>query len=162
MKKWVKRLGWLFVAIFVGMQVVPINGRSPVVDPKKALHPPVEVEAILRVSCYDCHSDETRWPWYTYVAPISWWLMSHVHEGRENMNFSHWGDLTANKQADMLGDIANQIATGDMPLPAYLIVHHDARLTPAQIKILTDWTDTAMKQLEAQPAAPLSSSPSTP
>jgi hypothetical protein len=162
MKLWAKRLGWVLLAIFIGMQLIPIDGRSPVVDAKKALHPPTEVEAILRASCYDCHSDETRWPWYTYVAPVSWWLMSHVHEGRENMNFSRWGDLTSDKQADMLGDIANQIATGDMPLPSYLVVHPAARLTVAQVKILTDWTDTAMKQIEAQPATKPAKSPAQP
>lgn len=160
MKKWAKRLLWFILIVFIGIQFIPIDGRRPVVDPKAALHPPAEVETILRASCYDCHSDETRWPWYTYVAPVSWWLASHVHEGRENLNFSKWNEMTANKQADTLSDIADEVSTGQMPLPIYLTVHRAARLTPEQIRTLTAWTDAAMKQIEAQSAA--ANTPATP
>src|ERR1700749_974761 len=88
MKKWFKRLLWIALFIFIGLQLAPVDRANPTVDPKKTLQAPPQVEAILRQSCYDCHSDETRWPWYAHVAPVSWWIAHDVNEAREKGNFS--------------------------------------------------------------------------
>src|ERR1700677_1307278 len=94
MKKWAKCIFLTLLAMFCALQFVPVNRANPPVDPAKKLQPPPEVEVILRASCYDCHSDETRWPWYSYVAPVSWWIANHVQDGRRRLNLSEWADVT--------------------------------------------------------------------
>jgi hypothetical protein len=150
------------------MQLVPVNLTNPPVDSAKKLTPPPEVEVILRAACYDCHSDETQWPWYAKVAPVSWWIANHVQDGRRKLNLSHWADLTpragrraelnsgaaptrAQYQRKLLGDMETEILEGKMPLSSYLPMHPDARMTPAQYKIVADWMNATMAQLAEPP-----------
>jgi hypothetical protein len=166
MKKWLKRGFLSLLAVFCGLQFVPVNRANPALDPAKKLRPPPEVEAILRASCYDCHSDETRWPWYSYVAPVSWWIANHVQDGRRKLNLSQWADLTPRpgrrEETDggtplttvqykrkILGDMETDILEGRMPLPSYLLIHTDARMTPQQFTIVSDWLNATMAQLGA-------------
>jgi hypothetical protein len=152
MKKWLKRIAWLVLAVAVGAQLAPVERNNPPVDPRIALALPPDVAPLLRASCFDCHSNETRWPWYTYVAPLSWFISQHVHEAREHMNFSTWGDYNPQKQSDLLGDIGDVITDGEMPLPSYLQLHPEARLTPAQAQTIVRWSDAAMQAAEAHAA----------
>jgi len=165
MKKWAKRVFLSLSVIFCLMQLVPVNRINPPVDPAKKLSPPPEVEAILRASCYDCHSDETQWPWYAKIAPVSWWIASHVQDGRRKLNLSHWTDLSprvkldggpplsrAQFQRKLLGDMETDILEGKMPLSSYLPMHPDARMTPAQFKIVSDWMNATMAQLAERPS----------
>jgi hypothetical protein len=103
--------------------------------------PPPEVQQILAVACYDCHSNTTRYPWYAKVQPVGWWLASHINDGKAALNFSEFGTYTAKKQARKLNQISDQLAEHTMPLPSYTWIHHNARLSEAQIKTVTDWTD---------------------
>lgn len=123
------------------LQLLP-HGRSnpPVVGDLGA---PAEIDAILRQSCYDCHSNETRWPWYARVAPVSWWLVSHVDEGRRELNFSEWSSLEPRARRARLKDIEQQVALGEMPLGSYVILHPGARLSDAERDALRRWTRTA-------------------
>jgi hypothetical protein len=97
------------------------------------------VKAILERSCYDCHSNRTRWPWYSHVAPVSWLVARDVHEGREELNFSNWPAFDLEKQDDHLKHIKKQVERGKMPLPIYLSMHPRARLSESERRIVVDW-----------------------
>jgi len=170
MKKWFKRVFFSLLGLFLIMQVVPAGRTNPPVDEKKKLSPPPEVEGILRAACYDCHSDETQWPWYAHVAPVSWWIANHVNDGRRRLNLSEWADVaqrqgkkplliggqpatTVQVQCKILGDMETDMEMGRMPLPSYLIMHPDARITPAQFKIVTDWLHATVAQLNVPPTS---------
>ena len=136
-----KRLGWILTGLLaaaVGIQFVPVTRDNPPVTSE--LRAPPAVLRILRRSCYDCHSNETRWPWYSRVAPMSWGVADHVHEGRRDLNFSTWPVLDFELQDLAFRDIREQVSEGHMPLRSYLWVHRDARLSDADRKVLLKWT----------------------
>jgi len=128
------------VALGVGLaaiQLVPVERTNPEVE--WDVDAPREVARILRRSCYDCHSHETRWPWYSRVAPLSWWIVSHVREGRGDLNFSTWPALDLEAQELAFEDIAKQVSRGEMPLASYLILHPGARLSDDDRDALLRW-----------------------
>ena len=134
------RLGLVaLIAVFVALQLVPVERTNPPVG--SDVDAPAEVEAILRRACYDCHSHETSWPWYSFVAPASWFVADHVNHGRGDLNFSEWPAYDFEAQDLALSDIREQITKGEMPLPSYLILHPGARLSEADRAALLDWTD---------------------
>lgn len=100
---------------------------------------------MLHAACYDCHSSETRWPWYSHIAPMSWLIAGDVREGREHLNLSNWPQDDPKRAAKWFDRMSEAIRSGDMPLPKYTKIHADARLTDSQRKELADW-------LEAQEA----------
>jgi hypothetical protein len=132
------------VVVFAAIQLVPVERTNPPFDPATSLDRsvslPANVKAILNRSCKDCHSYETRWPGYSYVAPASWLLARDVAEGRENLNFSEWGLSDADAQRDSLIEICQRVRRGEMPLRSYRWIHWSARLTPDDVKTLCDWT----------------------
>lgn len=135
-----KTLRWgtlLLILLFIAIQFLPVRRDNPKVTTE--IQAPPEVMSILRTACYDCHSYETRWPWYSHVAPVSWWLAHHVHEGREDLNFSRWPLLDFAAQRDARSDIARQIEKDEMPLKSYRLGHPEARLDARQRAILLDW-----------------------
>ncbi|MFO1050968.1 MAG: heme-binding domain-containing protein [Planctomycetota bacterium] len=124
----------LFLA-FVGIQFKTIDRTNPAVIETFKGSP--ELMAVLKRACWDCHSNETRWPWYTWVAPISWFVADHVVEGREKLNFSDWDDSEAE---DLKRDIWKSVRKGEMPLPSYLWIHRDGVLSDADKKLIEDWS----------------------
>ena len=135
-----RAVGWsalILGALLIAIQFVPVARVNPPV--KSDLQASPEVKEILRGACYDCHSHETRWPWYSRIAPLSWWLADHIREGRADLNFSQWPLLDFEAQADALEDIAAQIKKGKMPLRSYRLAHPEARLDARQKGILLDW-----------------------
>jgi hypothetical protein len=138
--KWVLAV---LVALFVGIQFVPVNRINPPVE--SDMQCPVEVKAILRVSCYDCHSHETIWPWYSRVAPVSWLIASDAKEGRHKLNFSAWNRYSPEKQSVLISDMIEQIKEGEMPPTPYTWMHKDSELTPEKMKILQTWADLNKK-----------------
>jgi hypothetical protein len=107
-----------------------------------------EVAAILNRACRDCHSHETRWPWYTNVSPASWFVVNHVNHAREHFNYSQWTSIDEDEQDKLLGGICNLAERGRMPLPSYLLLHRDARLSPADVKTLCGWTEKMRDMLQ--------------
>ncbi|HEX2974793.1 MAG TPA: heme-binding domain-containing protein [Bacteroidales bacterium] len=101
----------------------------------------------LRKSCFDCHSNQTRYPWYSRVAPVSWFISGHIREGREHLNFSEWETLSKRKKIKQLEDTADQIKSGEMPLKSYLLLHRDARLTKDESSSLAEWAENAASQI---------------
>lgn len=106
---------------------------------------PSDIGMILKTSCYDCHSNNTRYPWYSNVAPVSWWLKQHVNEGREELNFSEWGTFSDKRKDHKLKNIDELVREEEMPLSSYLWVHGDAKLTEKQQKQLVNWAKALRK-----------------
>jgi len=123
--------------LFLAIQLVPMDYTNPPVI--SALRAPAAVQDILVTSCYDCHSHETRWPWYSKVAPMSWWITSHVEAGREHLNFSEWPAFDFGSQEQIFLEIEKQLFKDEMPLKSYLRGHPESRLSAEQKKILLDW-----------------------
>ena len=98
-----------------------------------------EIQGILRQSCFDCHSNNTRYPWYAQVQPVGWWLQNHVSDGKRHLNFSEFGSYPEKKAKKKFEEIVDEVGEGEMPLGSYLRLHADAKLTTEQAKTLTDW-----------------------
>jgi hypothetical protein len=127
----------IFCLIIIIIQFVPVNRTNPPVDSEV---PATDaVRSILRRACYDCHSNETVWPWYSRVAPVSWLVASDVLEGREKLNFSTWNRYNGKKQTELLKEIRNEVEEGEMPPITYRMIHKDARITAEEIAILKAW-----------------------
>lgn len=142
-----KILKWavLIVAlIFIGLQFTSPKHTNPAVDETKSLQAttavPADVTALFARSCDDCHSNKTNWRWYTYVAPVSWFTVGHVNEGRGELNFSEWGLYNERKKGTRLRAICQQVEKGDMPLASYALIHREVKLSPDQVRTICDWT----------------------
>lgn len=131
------------LAMLVVMQFFRID-RSPLPsDPAQDFihmhQPPAEVASILKRACYDCHSNVIRYPWYSNIAPVSWWLQHHVEEGREHLNFSDWGKYDAEKQEHKLEECLELVKEKEMPLKSYTWMHADARLSDNERRVLSEF-----------------------
>ncbi len=109
---------------------------------------PSEVTAVLERSCRDCHSNETRWPWYSYVAPASWLVVGDTNHGREHFNFSEWTSYTSDEQDKFLRAMCNLTQRGRMPQWQYLVVHRNAKLSAADVKAVCSWADKMRDTLQ--------------
>lgn len=118
-------------------QFVTVDRTNPPVE-TPLLAPPA-VQDILRRACYDCHSNETVWPWYSRVAPASWLVARDVRVGREHLNFSTWNRLDARQRADALKEAWEEVEGGDMPMAIYLPLHPEARLSDADKAAFQAW-----------------------
>ncbi len=127
----------VLAALFLLIQLIPVEQNNPPVEAN--LVAPAPVQDILRRACYDCHSHETSWPWYSRVAPFSWWLAEHVTEGRADLNFSQWPLFDFEVRELMLRDIEKQIVDGTMPLRSYVLGHREARISDRDREILLEW-----------------------
>ena len=94
---------------------------------------------MLKTSCYDCHSSESKYPWYSNVAPVSWWVKDHINEGREELNFSEWGTFSDKRKAKKIHEVLEEVEEGEMPMTPYLIIHTDAKLSPEQTENFMSW-----------------------
>ena len=131
--------------LFIGAQAIRPDKTNPTVvtaDTMPArLHVPPGVETVLRRACYDCHSHQTQWPWYSHIAPASWLLIDHVNDGRRHLNFSAWAQYDAKKAGRKLEEICEEIEAGAMPLRSYLALHPRARLSAQEVQALCDWAN---------------------
>jgi Haem-binding domain len=116
--------------------------------------PPEQVAVLIRNACYDCHSAETKWPWYSRVAPISWWVVGHVNDGRRHLNFSDWPQDDPRRARKKWNRIAEQIRYHDMPLSSYTWLHPEARLDAAQRDQIARWADQESQRLESEADIP--------
>jgi hypothetical protein len=115
------------------------------------LHPaPFEVRNAIQTACYDCHSNNTRYPWYAEIQPVAWWLADHVNEGKSELNFSEFGHLNPTRASRKLKKSAEELEEGEMPLKSYTLIHRDARLTPDQQKAVLEWLETLALQLKPE------------
>ncbi len=148
-----KKLKWvlaLLLAAFLLLQLTnPARTNPPVVSDMMATSPPPpQIAAMLHAACYDCHSHETKWPWYSRLAPMSWLIADDVNDGRNNLNLSKWPADQPDRAARKLGMMSDAIGDGQMPPTKYTAIHADARLTASQQQELTDWLDTEAARLK--------------
>jgi len=139
----------IIFAILVLIQFITIDKTNPPVEAAKDFatiaNPPQDVQLILRESCYDCHSNTTTYPWYSNVAPVSWWLKNHITDGRRHLNFSEWGSYTAKKADHKLEESIEMVEEGEMPMTSYTLLHQEAKLTAAEKEKLINWLKTYRK-----------------
>ena len=139
----------LLLIAFIIAQFVPVDKSNPNFDNKLDLinmeNPPEEIANMLRSTCYDCHSNETVWPWYSNIAPVSWVVAKHVVEGRDNFNFSFWGEYDQDDKAYAVEEIIEEMEDGGMPIPGYDLTHPEAKLTIEQKESLYVWLRTLQK-----------------
>jgi hypothetical protein len=139
-----------FFGLIIGIQLIRPARTNFLVIPSHTLEAvvpvPPPVESILQRACYDCHSDLTRWPWYSNVAPVSWFVIDHVDSGRRHANFSEWLRPDTKDPAKYTRErfqaICKQVETRNMPLTSYLLVHRAARLSQSDIETICEWTKT--------------------
>ena len=151
MKKTVQWILAVAVVLAVVIQFIRPEMGNPPIDAALTLENVAHISpatlAQLRTSCFDCHSNETRWPWYSGVAPMSWLLARDVREGRKRLNFSAWGKYATSRRVSLLGRIAEEVSSGDMPLPPYLLLHAEARLSGAAKDSLVSWAENEQDRL---------------
>lgn len=152
--KWIKRLVSVLAVLLVLIQFVRPARTNPPVDPARTIEANTqvtpEIAAILRTSCYDCHSFESRWPWYSQVAPASWLLVWDVNEAREKFSFSDWAKFDRKKASHVLEEMSEEVSKGDMPPAIYLTMHADARLSDVNKSKLLNWISEERARLEAK------------
>ena len=141
MKKIWRVMRWLIVVVaclFVAAQFSRPARTNPVADQSLALQMHVQVSpqvaSIIDRSCVDCHSNKTRWPWYSNVAPVSWLVIDHVNHGRSHLNFSEWGSYNRREAGEMLGEICKEVKSGAMPLSSYTPLHPGSKLSAEDVK----------------------------
>lgn len=138
-----KKILWGVLALLVIIQFFRIDKSNPESDPAMDFiamtNPPAEVAGMIKASCYDCHSNQSVYPWYTNVAPVSWWIKKHINDGRKHLNFSEWGNYEERRRNHKLEEFYGEVDHREMPLKSYLIIHSEARLSDEQVKKMTDW-----------------------
>jgi hypothetical protein len=124
--------------------------QTPMTAGMDSLYPiPPEIEATFRVACYDCHTDSTRYPWYSEIQPVGWWLNNHIRDGKRHLNFSEFASYRLRRQYGKFDDIITEVSEGGMPLPSYLIAHNDARLTQEQRDRIVAWAKAMKDTMKA-------------
>ena len=102
-------------------------------------NPPKDVQEILKNTCFDCHSSNTRYPWYSNITPVNFWLADHVKDGKKHLDFSNWNSYELKRKEHKMDELHEEVAKGEMPLNSYTWTHADARLTPEQIEAVVTW-----------------------
>jgi hypothetical protein len=149
-----KVVKWLLIIValvFVAIQFRRPARTNPPVDESQTIFARAQmtpqVTAILDRSCRDCHSNKTVWPWYTNFAPISWFIVDHVNQGRQHVNLSEWGRLDQDRQDKKLRQICDEVTDGAMPLSTYTPLHPGSKLSSEDMKALCDWTEAERERL---------------
>lgn len=113
--------------------------------------PSDEIATILKVSCYDCHSNQNIYPWYTNIAPISWWIKSHINEASHHLNFSEWGNYSTKRKDHKLEECFEMIEENEMPMTSYTLIHGEAKLSDSQKNTLIKWFKGLKDSLKTHP-----------
>jgi hypothetical protein len=116
----------------------PFEGKN---DITRLRPPSLEVRRILESSCYDCHSNRTRYPWYAHVQPVAWWLENHIRDGKKHLNFSEFESYSTKRKMKKLEALCDEVRDREMPLKSYTWLHRGAKLNDAEIKALCDWAE---------------------
>ena len=136
----------IIVALLVVIQFFRIDKTTTPIDESKdfvsVTNPPAQIATIIKTSCYDCHSNQTNYPWYTNIAPVSWWIGHHIEEGREHLDFSNWGDYSKKKADHKLEEFYEEVEEGEMPLSSYTRLHGEAALSEEDKVLLIAWVKT--------------------
>ncbi|MEO7190888.1 MAG: heme-binding domain-containing protein [Vicinamibacterales bacterium] len=146
---------WLLTGVMIGLLGITVlvqrGAVAPPADPALAVgsaaRVPAAVLSTMQRSCFDCHSNDTRWPWYSWIPPASWLVVHDVKDGRGQLNFSRWADYNPYDRADLLDKVCDMVSKKRMPMWQYLLLHHDARLSDADVTALCDWSHVEADRL---------------
>ncbi len=140
--------------VFILIQLIrPSKNQSSQVFPADITHVyaiPEDAQTILKNACYDCHSNNTHYPWYVNIQPIGWFMAGHIRNGKMELNFNEYGTYSSKRQRNKLRRVKEQIEEGKMPLSSYTLMHAEARLNADQKKLITEWIDSAVNVKENQ------------
>jgi hypothetical protein len=147
-----KKVLYAIVILLVIIQFIPANLPEVSLNNPNDLivnniDIPEDVKLILRTSCYDCHSNETHYPWYSYVAPVSFLVSRDTKVGREELNFSNWNKYSKSDMAGILDGISEEVSEGEMPMKIFTLIHQDASLSEQEKEIIVDWADIFVESL---------------
>ena len=146
-----KKILLALLIVFIAIQFIQpahnISGQVLPTDITKTVNVPDKVLDIFKNACYDCHSNNTRYPWYVHIQPMGWMMARHIKNGKDNLNFNDFGSYSNRKQANKLRAIETSIKEGAMPLSSYVSMHTDARLSAEDKKLITDWVTVAKDSL---------------
>ena len=149
--KTVKIILLILLVAFVGIQFIPTERNQtdivPVTDFMLVNNVPNNIKNKLQVSCYDCHSNNTKYPWYNKIQPVAWFLEEHIKDGKKELNFSEWGSLTIRRKTSKLRSIIKQIESKEMPLDSYTLIHRDAKLSESEKKLLIEYMSDLKENL---------------
>ena len=138
-KKILAGFGIVFIAIQFIRPAHNISSQVLATDISKTVKISDSVQAVIKNTCYDCHSNNTNYPWYSNIQPIGWFLANHISEGKRQLNFSEFGSYSQRRQSSKLDDIANELQNDGMPLASYKLIHKNARLTPDEKRLIINW-----------------------
>ncbi|MBL6970479.1 MAG: heme-binding domain-containing protein [Campylobacterales bacterium] len=130
---------FIIIILFISLQLIQINKHNPTVDTQLEIKAPKEIMTIFKKACYDCHSNETKWPWYSSIAPMSWSISSHVEDGRKWLNFSVWENYSQEEKEKKIKEIFRAVYIA-MPPSDYIYFHDEASLTKEERTYVRDWT----------------------
>ena len=123
----------ILLAVFILIQFIRIDKTNPKVDQAQdfiSIYKPSEsIAKTLKSSCYDCHSNESKYPWFSNIAPVSWMVKHHIDEGREELNFSEWGTFLTKRKLKKIEEIIEEVEAGEMPMKPYVIMHNDTKIS---------------------------------
>ena len=155
MKKTLKWTGIILVVVLVVIQAIRPAKTNPPIDQSKTIENNTqmspEVVAVLDRACADCHSSKTTWPWYSQIAPISWYLADHVKDGRKELSLSDWGTYETRRKSRKLDEIREQVESGTMPIKSYVLLHPNAKLSDADRRLLIDWANQERERMLTPP-----------
>lgn len=144
-----KLIAWLLLFFFIVIQFFPtVKNKSeivPATDLMKTRDVPRDVAALFQNSCYDCHSNNTDYPWYNKMQPVAWFMERHIKEGKKELNFNEFGSYSKRRQKSKLKGIANQLKDDEMPLTSYTLFHRDAKVSEKEKKMVVNWIDKTLK-----------------
>lgn len=153
MKRKIKWILLAFVVVTIVASFIHPFGRVKAADSPRPLFSGAQVETplfnIVQRSCASCHSEQTNWPWYSYVAPASWMVEKDVHDGRDHLNMSHWDEYSVEKRIEILAQISVMVRNKQMPLPRYTWLHSEAKLSDSDISSIDRWSHAERKRLRA-------------
>ena len=131
------------LVVFVGIQFIPTTRNQsatvPLTDFMIVNNVPKSIQEKMQVSCYDCHSNNTQYPWYNRVQPVAWFLEDHINEGKSELNFNEWSLLSDRRKKSKLRSIIKQVESGEMPLNSYTLIHNDAKISDGEAKEMVKW-----------------------
>mgnify|MGYP001381690705 FL=1 len=141
--KIVKIIAGIFLVALVLIQFIPVdynqNDTVPQTDFMVVHKVPEAIQKKIQVSCYDCHSNNTQYPWYNRVQPVAWFLEDHIKEGKAELNFNEWDSLSSRRKTSKLRSIIKQIESGEMPLDSYTLIHRDAKFSNEETEEIINW-----------------------
>ncbi len=150
-RKAIRYAFWLSIIIVVVIQGFQIDRTNPQSDPAQDFLAqdlePAKAGSIIKKACFDCHSNYTRYPWYTYINPVGWWIKDHVDHGKHHLNFSEWNALEDKKKKHKLEECVEMLEEKEMPLPSYILMHDEADLSGEDRELLISFFRNQMNSI---------------